>query len=146
MISLHKDLPWKMLRGITKEYQGMYIHRICRRMCMDGLDVFPRDIAMEILMHQPEGSFMVRNSSSSPGSYALTMKGPQSKTLHYLIQPVPNGFKLQVRPVVTQGVSYTIRLDQMPFCSRLFVAASSEPHLVYVAGTSKRPFLRSLPP
>ena len=54
-------------------------------------------------MHQPEGSFMVRSSSSSPGSYALTMKGPQAKILHFLIQPVPNGFKLQVRTCHNMG-------------------------------------------
>ncbi len=75
---------------------------VMRGECCDYLDtlliivLFCRHIAMEILANQPEGSFMVRTSSSSPGSYALSMKGPQAKILHYLIEPVPNGYRLQV--------------------------------------------------
>lgn len=51
---------------------------------------------MEILSQQPEGAFMVRQSSSSPGSYALTMKAPNNKMLNYLIENVLEGVKLQV--------------------------------------------------
>lgn len=51
---------------------------------------------MEILSQQPEGAFMVRQSSSSPGSYALTMKASNNSTLNYLIENVQGGVRLQV--------------------------------------------------
>ena len=51
---------------------------------------------MEILSQQPEGSFIVRNSSSNPGSFALSVKGPQDKITHYLIDKHGSEFKLQV--------------------------------------------------
>lgn len=54
-----------------------------------------RELAMEILSHQPEGSFIVRKSASNPGSFALSLKGPQDKISHYLIER-NGGFKLQV--------------------------------------------------
>ena len=59
--------------------------------------LFNRDIAMEILTQQPEGAFMVRQSSSSPGCYALTMKANNNKILNFLIENVEGGVKLQVR-------------------------------------------------
>jgi hypothetical protein len=52
---------------------------------------------MEILSQQPEGAFMVRQSSSSPGSYALTLRAPNNKTLNYLIENVHGGVRLQVK-------------------------------------------------
>ena len=51
---------------------------------------------MEVLAQQSEGAFMVRQSSSNPGSYALTMKAPNGKILNYLIDHVPGGYRLQV--------------------------------------------------
>lgn len=55
-----------------------------------------RDIAMEYLAQQPDGAFLVRQSSSSPGSYAMTMKATSSKILNYLIENVQGAVKLQV--------------------------------------------------
>ena len=51
---------------------------------------------MEVLAQQHEGAFMVRQSGSSPGSYALTMKAPHNNILNYLIENVPGGVRLQV--------------------------------------------------
>lgn len=55
----------------------------------------PREIAMEILAQQSEGSFVVRESSSQPGYYALSMKAPDGRIFHFLIQPNPTGYCLQ---------------------------------------------------
>ncbi|KAL5491992.1 hypothetical protein EMCRGX_G017375 [Ephydatia muelleri] len=55
----------------------------------------PREIAMEILAQQSEGSFVVRESSSQPGCYALSMKATDGRIFHYLIQPNPTGYCLQ---------------------------------------------------
>lgn len=41
---------------------------------------------MELLSQQPEGAFFVRESSSSPGSYALSMMTPEGTVKHFLIQ------------------------------------------------------------
>ena len=51
---------------------------------------------MEVLSQQGEGAFLVRESASSPGSHALSLKAPQGKIVHYMIQTSPNGVNLQV--------------------------------------------------
>ena len=51
---------------------------------------------MEILSQQPAGAFMVRQSTSNPGSFALSMKAPDKQILHYLIENVDGGARLQV--------------------------------------------------
>ena len=51
---------------------------------------------MEILSQQCEGSFIVRSSSSNPGSFALSLKGPQDRISHYLIDRHGSEFELQV--------------------------------------------------
>ena len=45
-----------------------------------------REIVMELLSQQPEGAFFVRESSSSPGSYALSMVAPDGVVKHFLIE------------------------------------------------------------
>ena len=55
---------------------------------------------MEILSQQPEGSFIVRSSSSNPGSFALSLKGPQDKITHYLIDKHGSEYKLQVHVLI----------------------------------------------
>ena len=46
---------------------------------------------MEILSQQSEGAFIVRDSSSSPGSYALTLRAPGGKILHFLLKNDSSG-------------------------------------------------------
>eukprot|EP00038_Savillea_parva_P006586 m.164658 g.164658 ORF g.164658 m.164658 type:complete len:554 (-) comp12453_c0_seq1:126-1787(-) len=53
----------------------------------------PREIAMELLDKEDEGSFVVRESSSQPGCYALTMKGG-GLMHHFLIRMHDEGFVL----------------------------------------------------
>ena len=51
---------------------------------------------MEILSQQGEGSFIVRQSTSHPGCYALSLKAAQGKITHYLIEVDISGVHLQV--------------------------------------------------
>lgn len=53
----------------------------------------PREIAMELLEMSDDGAFVVRDSSSQPGNYALTMKG-DSLMHHFIIRKVPQGYVL----------------------------------------------------
>lgn len=57
----------------------------------------PREIAEEILRQEGEGSFIVRSSQSNPGCYALSMKGPKSNILNFLIEEDSKGVYFQVR-------------------------------------------------
>lgn len=68
---------------------------------------------MEILSQQSEGAFMVRQSNSNPGCYALTMKAPNNKILNYLIENVPGGMKLQVCILL-----HVLKLDVYYCCIR----------------------------
>eukprot|EP00035_Acanthoeca_spectabilis_P021224 m.437035 g.437035 ORF g.437035 m.437035 type:complete len:549 (+) comp18051_c0_seq1:37-1683(+) len=53
----------------------------------------PREIAMELLEKEDEGSFVVRESSSQPGNFALTMKGG-GLMHHFIVRKVPDGYVL----------------------------------------------------
>jgi hypothetical protein len=55
----------------------------------------PRELVMDILHHQPPGSFMVRDSSTNPGCHALSIVAPNHQILHYLIIRNPDGFYIQ---------------------------------------------------
>lgn len=66
----------------------------------------PREIAMELLEKEDEGSFVVRESSSQPGNFALTMKG--GGLMHHFI----------VRKVPTVSTSCSCR--PCPFVTELF--------------------------
>ena len=73
------------------------------------MNCFPkfREIVTEMLECSDIGTFLVRDSQSRPGCYALTMKVIKSENNptgfgNYLIAPEGDGFALQVRvnPVV----------------------------------------------
>lgn len=53
----------------------------------------PREIAMELLEMSDDGAFVVRDSSSQPGNYALTLKG-DGLMHHFIIRKVPQGYVL----------------------------------------------------
>ncbi|XP_052760662.1 uncharacterized protein LOC128203321 isoform X1 [Mya arenaria] len=59
----------------------------------------PRDVALEILQQEDIGSFIVRDSSTHPGCYALSVRVPKfenpSGISHYLIMKTPRGVKLK---------------------------------------------------
>lgn len=83
-------------------YEGLYPNLDVAGISLEDAEWFqeglPREIAMEILSFQPEGGFIVRRSNSSPGNYALSLKAPQGKIVHFLIENVPIGVKLQNCP------------------------------------------------
>ena len=53
---------------------------------------------MQILMQEPEGSFVVRDSASNPGCLALSVKNSDGNILHFLIIRDHHGVYLQVSP------------------------------------------------
>ncbi|XP_013792947.1 src-like-adapter 2, partial [Limulus polyphemus] len=57
------------------------------------------EIALEILGQEPIGSFMVRESTSKPGCYALSLRVPREFQLsgiaHYLIMRTQRGYKIK---------------------------------------------------
>ncbi|CAH0553144.1 unnamed protein product [Brassicogethes aeneus] len=59
----------------------------------------PREIALEILSHEPNGAFMVRESTSKPGCFALSLRVPRSfqpsGIAHYLIVRANKGYKIK---------------------------------------------------
>ncbi|EEZ98264.2 EGFR adapter protein isoform X2 [Tribolium castaneum] len=59
----------------------------------------PREIALEILAQEPVGAFMVRESTSKPGCFALSLRVPRSfqptGIAHYLIVRTNKGYKIK---------------------------------------------------
>ncbi|XP_057657464.1 EGFR adapter protein-like isoform X1 [Diorhabda carinulata] len=59
----------------------------------------PREIALEILGQEPVGAFMVRESTSKPGCFALSLRVPRSfqptGIAHYLIVRANKGYKIK---------------------------------------------------
>lgn len=62
----------------------------------------PREISLEVLSRQSPGAFLVRQSSTKPGCFALSLRvpPPAPKVAHYLILRTSRGYKIKV--------SYTI--------------------------------------
>lgn len=60
----------------------------------------PREIALEILAQEPVGAFMVRESTSKLGCFALSLRVPRSfqptGIAHYLIVRTNKGYKIKV--------------------------------------------------
>lgn len=65
--------------------------------------LFNREIALEVLSHEPVGAFMVRESTSKPGCYALSLRVPRDFTVsgiaHYLILKTNKGYKIKVSSI-----------------------------------------------
>ncbi|XP_075161677.1 EGFR adapter protein-like isoform X2 [Haematobia irritans] len=57
----------------------------------------PREISLEVLSKQSPGSFLVRQSNTKPGCFALSLRvpPPAPKVAHYLILKTPNGYKIK---------------------------------------------------
>ncbi|CAB3375448.1 Hypothetical predicted protein [Cloeon dipterum] len=60
----------------------------------------PREIALEVLAQEPVGSFMVRESTTKFGCYALSLRVPRdfqpSGIAHYLILRTNRGYRIKV--------------------------------------------------
>lgn len=59
----------------------------------------PREISLEILSRQSPGAFLVRQSESKMGCFALSLRvhPPGPKVQHYLILRTQKGYKIKVR-------------------------------------------------
>lgn len=59
-----------------------------------------REITLEVLGQEPVGAFMVRESTTKPGCFALSLRVPQEfhplGIAHYLILRTNKGFKIKV--------------------------------------------------
>ncbi|CAD7082326.1 unnamed protein product [Hermetia illucens] len=57
----------------------------------------PREISLEVLSRQSPGAFLVRQSSTKPGCFALSLRvpPPAPKVAHYLILKTPRGYKIK---------------------------------------------------
>ncbi|ALC44853.1 CG33993, partial [Drosophila busckii] len=57
----------------------------------------PREISLEVLSRQSPGAFLVRQSSTKPGCFALSLRvpPPSPKVAHYLILRTPRGYKIK---------------------------------------------------
>ncbi|KAF4532504.1 hypothetical protein B566_EDAN003080 [Ephemera danica] len=59
----------------------------------------PREIALEVLGQEPVGAFMVRESTTKPGCYALSLRVPRdfqpAGIAHYLIMRTARGYKIK---------------------------------------------------
>lgn len=58
----------------------------------------PREISLEVLSRQSPGAFLVRQSSTKPGCFALSLRvpPPAPKVAHYLIMRTSRGYKIKV--------------------------------------------------
>ena len=61
------------------------IEKIFRKLHLTNIFFF-RDITIEILSDKPVGSFVVRQSRSTPENLALSLRIPTGTISHYLIQ------------------------------------------------------------
>lgn len=58
----------------------------------------PREISLEVLSRQSPGAFLVRQSTTKPGCFALSLRvpPPAPKVAHYLILRTIRGYKIKV--------------------------------------------------
>lgn len=58
----------------------------------------PREISLEVLRRKSPGDFLVRESTSKPGCFALSLRAPPPapRVVHYLILRTPRGYKIKV--------------------------------------------------
>ncbi|KAK6627982.1 hypothetical protein RUM44_010464 [Polyplax serrata] len=77
----------------------------------------PREITLEVLGQEPIGAFMVRESTSKPGCYALSLRVPRdfqpSGIAHYLILRTGKGYKIKVRRSVLLEAMLNVLLGKM---------------------------------
>ena len=61
---------------------------------------------MSVLAKEPLGSFMVRNSETQPGTFALSVRVPKSfhplGITHYIIHQLEEGYQIKVTKNVDQ--------------------------------------------
>jgi hypothetical protein len=63
-----------------------------------------REIALEVLNEEPEGAFLVRESTTKKGCFALSLRVPKefqpTGIAHYLIMKTQRGYKIKVSTVI----------------------------------------------
>lgn len=83
----------------------------------------PRDLALEVLRQEPEGSFLVRASNSKTGGLALSVRVPldfnPAGIVHYLIIRAPKGYRVKGCPkqfpsVTSLLVHHSVMPEMLP--------------------------------
>lgn len=73
----------------------------------------PREITLEVLGQEPVGAFMVRESTSKPGCFALSLRVPRdfqpTGIAHYLILRTNKGYKIKVLSHYTNTLGLRVR-------------------------------------
>lgn len=67
----------------------------------------PREISLEVLRRKNPGEFLVRESHTKPGCFALSLRAPPPapKVVHYLILRTPRGYKIKVSFTFTAPIN-----------------------------------------
>lgn len=75
----------------------------------------PREISLEVLSRQSPGAFLVRQSSTKPGCFALSLRvpPPAPKVAHYLILRTSRGYKIKVNEMPSTGL-FVFFLSSLP--------------------------------
>ena len=115
LVALKKSPYWSAPLGSRQEFQGNDFDIFFKIFFFDWKLKclrFGREIALEILNHEPIGSFLVRNSTSKPGCFALSLRVPKdfqsTGIAHYLILETHRGYKIKVFIADLHLVNYTV--------------------------------------
>lgn len=83
----------------------------------------PREISLEVLRRKNPGEFLVRESSTKPGCFALSLRAPPPapKVVHYLILRTPRGYKIKVILFYFYGRCLTCNLRTINWLWFLFL-------------------------
>lgn len=104
----------------------------------------PREISLEVLSRQNPGAFLVRQSTTKPGCFALSLRvpPPAPKVAHYLILRTIRGYKIKVSESVPsrirqilpslsvlaglhQGIQLAAGADNAPLCDARVATGSA---------------------
>ena len=84
-----KASHWMMQSGSRLACLGEGVSEsvfVCSESMCVTLCAIHREIVIELLSQQPEGAFFVRESSTAPGSFALSLMAPEGVVKHFLIE------------------------------------------------------------
>lgn len=81
-----------------------------------GVLPYFREITLEVLSQEPVGAFIVRESTTKSGCYALSLRVPKEYhprgIAHYLIIRTNKGYKIKVRRI-SFGALHSVKGDDV---------------------------------
>lgn len=99
----------------------------------------PREISLEVLSRQSPGAFLVRQSSTKPGCFALSLRvpPPAPKVAHYLILRTSRGYKIKVNE---KPNSWFILFRFIAFANRFSTGLTIGNHFLFFYRVSQKSF------